>query len=67
MNKILTVWSALLLFSFHLYAQQDESDSTKLLDEVTIKAFELNRKLSNSVAVVKIIELNNGDRYNKTS
>ena len=65
MKKILTIFS--LFFSLHLYAQQDENDSTKLLDEVTIKAFEQNRKLSNSVAVIKIIELNNSDRYNKTS
>ncbi len=67
MNKTLAVLAALLLLSSGLSAQQEENDSTKALDEVTIKAFEQNRKLSNSVAVVKIIEFNNGDRYNKTS
>ena len=65
MKNILTALP--LFFSLHLYAQQDESDSAKSLDEVTIKVFEQNRKLANSVAVVKIIEFNNGDRYNKTS
>lgn len=49
------------------FSQQTESDSSKLLDEVTVRAFEQNRKLNNTVTVVKIIEFNNADRYNKIS
>ena len=67
MKKIVVALSALLILSYNSTAQQDETDSLKSLDEVTVKAFEQNRKVSNSVAVVKIIEFNNGDRYNKTS
>ncbi|MDZ4796198.1 MAG: TonB-dependent receptor plug domain-containing protein [Bacteroidota bacterium] len=44
-----------------------QSDTSSILDEVTVKAFEQNRNLSKLVAVVKLIEFNNADRYNKTS
>lgn len=37
------------------------------MDEVTVRAFEQNRNLQSITASVKIIEFNNGDRYNKTS
>src|ERR1700675_2143934 len=47
--------------------EEEQSDTSRILDEVTVRAFEQNRKLSNSVAAVKIIECNNGDRNNKTS
>jgi iron complex outermembrane receptor protein len=59
-----------LLFTFCLstsFAQQEETDSLKTLGEVTIRAFEQNRKQSNSTAAVRVIQSNNGDRYNKTS
>lgn len=62
-----------IFFSFLLFiltpgfSQDEQSDTLRTLDEVTVKSFEQNRKASNSVAVVKIIEFNNGDRYNKTS
>ncbi len=62
------IFFSLLLFFFYPCLSQDEqSDTSRTLDEVTVKAFEQNRKASNSVAIVKIIEFNNGDRYNKTS
>src|SRR5687767_14936093 len=62
----------LLFIAGSCYAQidslQEGIDSLKTLDEVTVRAFEQNRSLrSTSIASVKIIELNNGDRYNKTS
>ena len=58
-----------LLFFFNsaIYGQEEKADSTKILDEVTIKAFEQNKSLRNSTATVKIIGFNNGDRNNKTS
>ena len=57
----------LLLFLSPCFSQEEMTDTSKTLDDVTVKAFEQNRKLSNSVAIVKIIEFNNADRYNKTS
>lgn len=63
-----TIYFSFLLFIFIPgLTQEVPSDTSKILDEVTVKAFEQNRKLANSVAVIKIIEINNGDRYNKTS
>ena len=67
MKKIVAVFSALLLLSFISFAQFEITDSSKSLDEVTVRAFEQNRKASSTTAAVKIIEFNNSDRYNKTS
>ena len=47
--------------------QADDADTSKNLSEVTIRAFEQNKRAGNTTASVKIIEFNNGDRYNKTS
>ncbi len=48
--------------------RQEDVDSLKTLDEVTVRAFEQNRSLSSSsIASVKFIELQNADRYNKSS
>ncbi|MEO5946974.1 MAG: TonB-dependent receptor [Chitinophagaceae bacterium] len=55
------------LFTSAVYGQEETADSTKILDEVTIKAFEQNKSLRNATTTVKIIESNNGDRNNKTS
>ncbi|MEO7394008.1 MAG: TonB-dependent receptor [Chitinophagaceae bacterium] len=67
MKKKLVVLPALLLFSIQLLSQNNEADSLKLLVEVIVRAFEQNRKASSTTASVKMIEFNNGDRYNKTS
>jgi len=62
-----------LLFFFLLWtwvscaAQEEEPDTSKILDEVTVRAFEQNRKASSTVASVKVLELFNADRYNKIS
>ena len=66
MKKIAAI-ILLFLFSSTIYGQEETTDSTKILDEVTIKAFEQNKSSRNSTATVKIIEFNNGDRNNKTS
>ena len=66
MKKLIPL-SCLLIFPFICFSQQEETDSLKLLDEVTIRAFEQNRKASLITASIKVIEFNNGDRYNKTS
>lgn len=55
------------LCSFPLAAQEEKADSLRSLEEVTVRAFEQNRPAGNSSAVVKVISLNNGDRYTKTS
>jgi iron complex outermembrane receptor protein len=66
MKKV--IFFSFLLFMFSpCFAQDEQSDTSRTLDEVTVKAFEQNRKLKNSITSVKIIEFNNGDRYNKTS
>lgn len=54
-------------FSFNSFSQEDIPDSASVLTEVTIRAFEQNRNLHSSTANVKLIDLNNSDRYNKTS
>lgn len=52
----------------HLYSiSQQNADSSVTLNEVTIRAFEQNRKERLTAAAVKIIDLRNGDRYNKSS
>src|SRR5690242_2031113 len=72
MKGICTLFS-LLFISCTCFAQidslaQDESaDSLQTLDEVTVRSFEQNRKLSSTITSVKIIELYNADRYTKTS
>lgn len=57
----------LLLWITTCFAQPTETDSLKTLDDVTVRAFEQNRKASSTTASIKIIEFNNGDRYNKIS
>lgn len=65
--KKITASLLLLFLTLVNYAQEKTIDSTTILDEVTIKAFEQNKSIRNSTATVKIIEFNNGDRNNKTS
>ena len=57
----------LLYFSASCFSQEVEPDSSRTLDEVTVRAFEQNPNLKSTNTSVKIIEFNNGDRYNKTS
>ncbi|HEX4877552.1 MAG TPA: TonB-dependent receptor plug domain-containing protein [Chitinophagaceae bacterium] len=47
--------------------QETQSDSSALLEEVTVRAFEQNRNRDKTAASVTFIEFNNGDRNNKTS
>lgn len=48
--------------------QEDEKpDTTRILEEVTIKAFEQNKNQSSITFSVKQIDFNNADRNNKTS
>jgi len=49
------------------FSQQEESDSLLTLDEVTIRAFEQNRKASLTASTVKIIDRNVAEMHNKTS
>ena len=65
--KKITCLSYLLFFFTTTFAQQEENDSLKTLDEVIVRAFEQNRKAGLTTATVKIIEFNNGDRNNKIS
>lgn len=67
MKKI--VFNLLVVWFLPLFAvaQDEQSDSTRLLSEVTIRAFEQNKTVSQSRIAVKIIDNNNSDRYNKSS
>ena len=62
---------ALLLSLFSQLAgfgqNQSGTDTVKLLDEVIVTAFELNRKIISCGTSVKVITNNNADRFNKTS
>ncbi len=62
-----TVFFTFFLFSCSFCFSQEETDTSKTMDEVTVRAFEQNRKLKSTSTSVKIIDFNNGDRYNKTS
>ena len=65
MKTLFFLW--LLCAGAPCFAQEERTDSLKTLDEVTLRAFEQNRKASGTAAAVTIIESGNGDRYNKTS
>lgn len=66
MNRIIL---AFLLFigGMQASAQENVTDSTRILPEATVSAFEQNRSLMASGASIKVITFNNADRYNKTS
>ena len=52
-----TILTAVLLFPFICcFAQVEESDSSRTMDEVTVRAFEQNRQLRSTITSVKIIE-----------
>src|SRR5690348_11920947 len=67
MKKILPTLVISLLFQHVCLAQEKPTkDSTTTLNEVVITAFEQNREI-NSGTIVKVLNKNNTDRYNKTS
>jgi len=66
MKKIL-LFCRLFFFFSPCFSQDESTDSTRTMDEVTIRAFEQNRKPSDAAAVVSILDLRTADRYNKTS
>jgi iron complex outermembrane receptor protein len=64
----LTVVSFLLLLFIKVSSQEETiQDSLATLEEVTVKAFEQNRKRNETTTSVTFIEFNNGDRNTKTS
>ncbi len=67
MNRTVCIYLLSFLFITPCFAQDEEQDSLKTLEEATVRAFEQNRKESSVTAAVKVIGFNNGDRYNKTS
>jgi len=67
MKKIIPVLLVAFSISIFTYAQEDTGDSTRLLSEVTIRAFEQHRKQNSSTSSVRVIDLSNSDRNNKTS
>jgi iron complex outermembrane receptor protein len=65
--KIILLFFLLFFIGFTSSAQEEKPDSLRTLDAVTVRAFEQNRSLGSSITAVKIIDLNNSDRVNKTS
>lgn len=57
----------LQLLYISCFSQEESTDTSKTLDEVIVRAFEQNRNQRSTTTLVKIIEQNNADRYNKTS
>ncbi len=66
MKGIILICSLLFICTIG-FSQEEIPDSSKTMDEVTVKAFEQNRKSGSTTTSVKIVEFNNADRYNKTS
>jgi len=66
MKPLLSLAFLLFCTSF-AFSQQEPSDSSQTLDEITVRAFEQNRKPGLTTSNVKLITINNGDRGNKTS
>lgn len=67
MNKItLCFCLSLLLQQFAAAQEVAIADSSKILNEVTVTAFEQNRAV-NCGTIVKVLTTNNADRNNKTS
>lgn len=68
MKKIIPLLTLVYLLPVYSYAQQETTtDSSRLLSEVTVRAFGQYRKLSEAGVPVKVIDFNNGDLNNKTS
>lgn len=68
MKKIILLLALAYLLPAYSYAQQvTTTDSSRLLSEVTVKAFGQYRKLSEAGVPVKVIDFNNGDLNNKSS
>src|SRR5690606_11610504 len=57
----------LLLFSTTVFSQDVSVDSLRTLEEVTIRAFEQNRKAATSTANISLVAGRNADLGNKTS
>jgi iron complex outermembrane receptor protein len=67
MKKITHYLFIFLLFHQFSFAQENPvTDSSKTLDELVITAFEQNRVISCGT-IVKVLNRDNADRYNKTS
>ena len=66
MKQFLTTLSLITQLSF-LFAQQQEKDSAQTLEEVTVKAFEQNRKLMQVPASVAVITKPQLLRFNNTT
>lgn len=68
MKKIVLLLTIAYLLPGYSYAQQETApDSSRLLSEVTVRAFGQYRKLSDAVVPVKMIVVSNGDLNNKSS
>ena len=67
MTKTTILLLCLSTISHMAISQEDPPDSLLTLEEVTVRAFEQHRQASASGIIVKILESNNADRYNKTS
>lgn len=67
MKKIIPFLVCAALLPFAAFSQDENKDSLRVLNEVTVRSFGQYRKLSQAGVPVKIIDQNNGDLYNKSS
>ncbi len=67
MNRGFIFLLTVLFFNNTIKAQEQNDSSYKDLNEIIIRSFEQNKKASLTTATVKVIELNNADKSNKTS
>src|SRR4030095_8163021 len=60
---------AFILFAIPLVSlsQDEETDSTKILGEVVVKAFEQNRRLKESSVAINYVNKGELERFNNTS
>ena len=65
--KLLFPFFLLLFLSVSCLAQEETTDTTKTLDEVTVKAFEAHRPLSKAPVSVSVLPASVGDYFSKTS
>lgn len=66
MKKIIPIFWIIAVLPISVLSQQ-EADSSRVLQEVTVRAFGQYRKLSKAGVPVRIIDENNGDLNNKSS
>lgn len=67
MKKTAVIAAMIWLTPSAVFSQDEIKDTSRLLEEVTVRTFGQYRKLSEAGVPVRIIDIHNGDLYNKSS